>query len=129
LVLDQVSVAVPPDTMLDGDALRVTVGNAAPSTTGADADVVPAGPVQVNEYAVVAVGDSTCVPLMACVPLQPPEARHELTFTADHASVVVPAATIRGGVAVKITNGAPCGSTLSSAVAEADPPAPWQVIT
>jgi hypothetical protein len=47
-VEDQVSVDIPPPAMVLGEALNVTVGGVAVTTTSVDCVVVPRGPVQVS---------------------------------------------------------------------------------
>ena len=47
---------------------------------------VPPDPVQVNVYVVVVFGETLCAPLVALVPVQPPEAEQELALVDDHES-------------------------------------------
>ena len=70
-------------------------------------------------------GETTRVPLVACVPLQPPLPVHELAFAVDQARVVLPPDAIDPADALKITVGA--GVTAMVALACAEPPAPLHV--
>jgi hypothetical protein len=101
LVLDQVNVALPPTTILDGAAANETVG--------------------------IAGGVTARVPLVARVPVQPPEALQAVAFLADQLRVELPPKLMVFGVAVNVTVGIPGGWTVSTADDEADPPAPLQV--
>jgi hypothetical protein len=87
----------------------------------------PPAPVQAKVYLVAAVrGAVLCEPLIASVPLQPPEAVHEVALLDDQRSVAVaPLATVLG-VAVRVTDGA---GVVTETVADcaALPPAPLQV--
>jgi hypothetical protein len=74
---------------------------------------------------VVLVGETTKLPLTACVPVQPPLAVHEAAFTVDQLSVVLPPLAIDRAAAVNVTVGA--GVTMIVAVACVEPPAPLQV--
>jgi hypothetical protein len=66
-------------------------------------------------------------PVSPLVPLQSPEATHELALPDDHVSVEVPPLTIDAGLAVKLTVGAGGGITVTDAAALALPPVPVQV--
>jgi hypothetical protein len=71
-------------------------------------------------------GAVLCEPLIASVPLQPPEAVHEVALLDDQLSVDdAPLATVLG-VAVRVTDGA---GVVTEMVADcaALPPAPMQV--
>jgi hypothetical protein len=59
---------------------------------------VPPVPVQAKVNLVVAVSDGVLEdPLTGCVPLQPPEAVHDVAFAEDHVSFeVAPLATVVG---------------------------------
>ncbi len=87
----------------------------------------PPAPVQAKVYLVAAVrGAVLCEPLIASVPLQPPEAVHEVALLDDQLSVDdAPLATVLG-VAVRVTDGA---GVVTETVADcaALPPAPLQV--
>ena len=48
---------------------------------------VPPEPVQVIEYVEETVGATDCVPLVALVPVHPPDAVHDDAFVDDHVSV------------------------------------------
>jgi len=67
-----------------------------------------------------------CVPLVALLPVQPPEAVHEVAFAELHVSVEVPPLAIKVGFAVNVTVGA--STTVTVAVATLlVPPTPLQV--
>jgi len=87
----------------------------------------PPAPVQTKVYLVAAVSAAVlCEPLIASVPLQPPEAVHEVALVDDQLSVdAAPLATVLG-VAVRATDGA---GVVTEMVADcaALPPAPVQV--
>ena len=55
--------------------------------TVADLEILLPVPVHEREYVVVAVGATDCVPEIAFVPVQPPEAVHDATFVELHESV------------------------------------------
>jgi len=79
---------------------------------------------------VVAVSASlVALPLVALVPLQPPEAVHEVALVLLHVRVDMPPDATRVGLAVKFTVGAGGGVTVTEAVAAAGvvPLAPEQV--
>ena len=87
--------------------------------------LVPPAPPQLNEYEVVAVRAPVLnVPLVAFVPLQPPEAVHEVAFVELHVNVEVPPLATTVGFATNVA----IGTMLTSAVATGlEPPAPVQV--
>jgi hypothetical protein len=78
LVELQMSVESPPLATDVGDAARDTVGTGSAPVTATlteSTSLVPPAPVHVNEYVVAAVSEPVlCVPLVACTPVQPPEA-------------------------------------------------------
>jgi hypothetical protein len=68
-----------------------------------------------------------CVPLVALLPLQAPEAVHEVALVELHVSVEEPPPAMEVGFAVNVTVGA--GTTVTVAVAALlVPPVPVQVI-
>jgi hypothetical protein len=75
----------------------------------------------------VTAGDTAKVPLTACVPVQLPDAVHEVVFTLDHSNVALSPSVIEVGLAVRVVVVVPAGTTVRSAVAAADPAAFWQV--
>lgn len=84
--------------------------------------LVPPGPTQVNEYAVVAAsGVVLNVPLVARGPLQPPEAVQEVALIELHVSVDVPPLVMTEGLAVSVARGTTLTVTLETAEA---PPGP-----
>jgi hypothetical protein len=54
---------------------------------------------------VVAVGETTSVPLGASLPVQPPVAVHAVALVLDQVSVDVPPAVIEVGLALSVTVG------------------------
>jgi hypothetical protein len=65
-------------------------------------------------------------PAVACAPLHPPEAVHEVAWVDDHASVDLAPLAIEAGAALKVTVGAAL-VTVMVADCEALPPLPVQV--
>jgi hypothetical protein len=122
-----VNVELPPFAIDAGFAVSVAVGLPGTVTVALTTLLVPPAPVQVSEYDVVAeTGPMLCVPLVVLVPLQPPEAVHEVAFTEFHVNVELPPFAIDAGFAVKVTVAA--GTTVTIAVAALlAPPAPVQV--
>lgn len=86
-------------------------GGAAVTVTVAlcDAGVVPVAPEQVSVYVAVAVGVTACVPLVAFVPVQLPDAVHDVAFVEDHVRVEDWPVWIDVGLAESVTLGAPGG--------------------
>jgi hypothetical protein len=126
LVEDQVKVELPPEDTLAGLALKETVGGAE-TVIVADCDAVPPAPLQLKVNFVVALSAAvTCEPVVAWVPLQPPEALHEVALVEDHVNVEVAPLFTVVGFAAKVTAGA---GVLTDTVADcaALPPAPLQV--
>jgi len=64
------------------------------------------------------------VPLVAFVPLQPPEAEQLVALVEDHVSVLVAPAATEAGLALKLTVGAAAAATVTVAPDCAEPPAP-----
>jgi len=71
-------------------------------------------------------GPTVSVPVVAFVPVQPPDALQVETFVPDHASVVVALRATPGGLADRLTDGVPA-VTVTEAVRAALPPAPAHV--
>jgi hypothetical protein len=107
LVEVQVSVELPPLTMLVGLALIDTLGGGADTETVTDWPAEPPAPVQVNVKLVLAVRfEVAWEPLVARVPLQPPEATQEVALVVDHVKVdAAPLLTVVG-LALSVTDGA-----------------------
>jgi hypothetical protein len=82
----------------------------------------------VSVYVVVVVGDTTSVPLVSSVPVQPPEAVHEVTLVFAQVKVVLPPKVTDAGFGVNVSVAVPGGLTPRLAVSVADPSAPVQVI-
>ncbi len=122
-----VSVEVPPLATEVGVAASVTVGVPGTATVAVATLLVPPAPVQINEYELVAVsGAVPCVPIVALVPFQPPEAVHEVALVELHVSVEVPPLATEVGFADNVTVAVP--GTVTVAVATLlVPPAPTQV--
>lgn len=133
VVHESVVVAVdaePPFTVVR-EATRSTVGadGVRITFTVADCETLPPAPVQLNEYVVVAFGDTLKVPEVVVAPLQPPLFVHDEAFVvlqersdADPCWIVV-------GFAVKVSVGATGGAvTVTVTLSLAEPPAPVQVI-
>jgi hypothetical protein len=77
---------------------------------------------------VVAVGETTSVPLVASAPVQPPLAVHDVAFVLDHVNVEVAPEAMLVGFAVSVTVGGADELTVTVAEAGADvPPVPLQV--
>jgi hypothetical protein len=92
--------------------------------------LVPATPLQANEYEVVElIAPVPCVPLAGNVPLQPPEAVHEVALLEFHVSVDVPPGAITEGLTLNVAVGVVGDITVTVTVAsELVPPGPVQVI-
>jgi len=89
--------------------------------------VVPPVPVQASVYVVVAVGETVALPLVPLLPLQPPDAVHELAFVLDHVSVEDWPAAIDVGLAVIETVGLLAAVTVTVALSLVVPPVPVHV--
>ena len=113
LVELHVSVEAPPLMMTDGFAMTVARGTTL--TVTVDTPLAPPAPVHINEYEVGTVrAPVLCVPLVALVPLQPPEAVQEVALVELHVSVEAPPLAMDVGFAVSVTVAAP---TVTVAVA------------
>src|SRR5262245_44175726 len=73
--------------------------------TVADALAEPPLPVHVSVYVVVVVGDTVCVPLVALLPLHPPDAVHDVTFEENQERVEDWLEVIEGDDSVRETLG------------------------
>ena len=127
LVEDQVSVAALPLTTVLGFADSDTVGAGCVTDTVADCAALPPGPVQVSvkvEFAVSMPLETE--PLVALLPLQPPDAVQAVAFAEDQASVAALPLTTVLGFADSDTVGAGCVTDMV-ADCEALPPGPVQV--
>lgn len=110
LLEDQVKVALAPLLILVGLALKETFGAgvdaAAIVVTVTDCSALPPVPVQVKVYSVVEVNaEVVFVPLTGTVPLQPPEAVHEVAFVASQLSFASLPLVICAGLAESETAG------------------------
>jgi hypothetical protein len=127
LVADQVNDELPPLAMLVGLALSEMLGGGADTDTVTDCDAEPPVPVQVSVYLVAAVrADVFWEPLVASLPLHPPEAVQEVALVDDQVNVdVAPLVTVLG-LAAKVTAGAGA-VTVTVADCDALPPLPLQL--
>jgi hypothetical protein len=102
-----VSVEAPPATTTVGVATIVAVGITLTSTLAAP--LVPVVPVQVMEYELgTASAPVLCVPLVAFVPLQLPDAVHEVAFVELQDSVeALPLATVAGAAPIDAVGSVP----------------------
>lgn len=106
LVELQVSVDAPPLATEGGFAVRVTVAAPEMLTVAVAAVLVPPAPLQVSEYAVLAVrAPVDWLPLVALMPLQPPDAVHVVAFVELHVSVDAPPLAIEVGAALMVAVG------------------------
>ena len=76
---------------------------------------------------VVVVGETPSVPLVASVPVQPPEAVHEVALVLDQVSVELAPKAIVVGFAVSVTAGGADELTVTVAEAGVVPPVPVQL--
>ena len=93
LVELHVNMEAPPLATDIGFAVSVTVAAPEPDTVTLAVAIVlaPPAPLQTNEYDVVAVSAPVLwLPLVALVPLQPPEAVHEVALVELHVSIDAP---------------------------------------
>jgi hypothetical protein len=131
LLEDHDNVAEPPCTTAVGAALRLTVGAGVAGVTETVTlrDVVPPAPLQARVKVVdCASAAVSCDPDVAFVPLQPPDAVHEVALVDDQASVVVPPCATCAGFADSDTVGtAGAALTTTVAVRVVTPPAPEQL--
>lgn len=119
-----VNVDEPPDAMLPGDAVSVSVGIGAMLTV-AVCDAEPPAPVQVNMKFVFADNAPVlCVPEVVCVPVQPPDAEQLVALVELHVSIDEPPEAMLVGAALSITVGIGAAPTETVAVFVAVPPAP-----
>lgn len=114
-----------PGATTAGAALIMTVGAGTVVTvTVVLVEAVPPVPLQERVKVAVAAGVTLAVPLVAMVPLQPPDAVQEVALVEVHVSVALPPTVIDVGLALIETVGA--GATVTVVLAEAVPPAPVQ---
>jgi hypothetical protein len=123
-VLLQVNVEAPPDAMVVGAAVSVTVGTGA-IVTVAVCTAKPPTPVQVNVKLDVAVsGPVLCVPEGVLLPDQLPDATQLVALVEFHVSVDAASDATLPGDAVSASVGA--GITVTVADCETVPPVPVQ---
>jgi hypothetical protein len=127
----QVKVEDPPLAIVGGLAISVAVGMGLVVTvTVAVAGVlVPPGPAHVSEYAVLVVSAPVLwLPLVANVPLQPPEAVHDVALVELQVSVDAPPLATFVEFAVSMAVGTGLAVTVTvAATAVLVPPPPEQV--
>jgi hypothetical protein len=126
-VADQVNFEAAPLASVLGLAVSMTVGAAAVTVTVAVCAALPPAPVQVSVYVAFAVSAPLeCDPLVASLPLHPPEAVQEVVFADDQDRVALLPLEMVLGLALKLTVGA---GAVTETVADcaAVPPAPAQV--
>jgi hypothetical protein len=123
-----VNVERPPAATTGGDAVNVTVGTGRMVTVATRGAATPPGPAQESEYAVATVnGPVLWLPLAASVPLQPPEALHEVALVELHvSSEAFPEATAVG-VAASVAVGTGIDATVAVA-GGVTPPRPVHTI-
>jgi hypothetical protein len=127
LVEFHVSVEAPPLATEVGFAVNVTVGAGTTATLAVATLLVPPAPAQVNEYEPAIVRDPVlCVPLVGLVPLQLPEAVHEVALVEVHVSVDAPPLATEVGFAESVKVAVP-GTVTVAAATLLVPPAPTQV--
>jgi hypothetical protein len=103
-----VSVEAAPLATEVGFADRVAVAVDTTVTAAVAVLLVPPVPVQINEYEVVVVSAPVLnVPLVALVPLQPPEAVHEVAFVELHVNVEAAPLATEVGAALSEAAGRP----------------------
>jgi hypothetical protein len=126
-VEDHDKVALDPLERLVGLALSEIVGTGAETEIVIDWAALPPAPVQVSVNWVAAVRfEVLCEPLVASLPLQPPEAAQELAFVDDQVSVdAAPLLTVVG-FPVSVTVGVGV-VTVTVTDCEALPPVPLHV--
>jgi hypothetical protein len=123
LVELQVSVEAPPLVTVVGFAVNVAVGTIA--TVAVAAALMPPGPEQVREYEAFAVRAPVLwLPPAASVPLQPPDAVHDVALVELQVSAETPPRAIVVGFALNVAVGTM--ATVADAAALV-PPAPVQV--
>src|SRR5689334_4631181 len=90
---------------------------------------VPPAPVQVSVKVVAVVRlPVLCVPAVAFVPVQPPDAVHDVAFVDDHVSVLAELLLTDVGAAVSVAVGAGVAPvTDTDALAWPEPPLPVQL--
>ena len=119
-----VSVEEPCAATVVGDAVNVTVGAGA-IVTVADCDVEPPVPEQLSVYVPFAVNAPVlCVPDVALLPVQPPDAVQLVAFVELHVSVEEPPDAMLIGDAANVTVGT--GAIDTVAVCDVEPPVPEQ---
>jgi len=100
---------LPPLLMVVGDADNVTVGAGVGFVTATEALAwaVPPAPVQLSVKDVLAFNAPVpCVPAVALLPLQPPDAVHDVAFVEFHVNVLLPPLLMVVGDADNVTVGA-----------------------
>jgi hypothetical protein len=128
LVLDQDNAAESFGATTVGSASRVTVGAGVPGVTVTVADALPEPPAPVHcsvNVLLTVSGPVSCVPEVALLPAQAPDAVHEEALAADQVSVELPFMPTDAGLAARVTAGAGMIDTVTES--EPVPPDPVQV--
>jgi hypothetical protein len=123
----QVSVEAPPPATIVGLAASVTVAAGMMATVAVTALLTPPAPEQTREYVAAAVRAAVLwLPLVGLLPLQAPEAVHEVALAELHVSIeALPLATAAGFAASETVA---AGITVTAAVTTLlAPPAPVQL--
>ncbi len=124
---DQLSVAADPLVIVLGIAPKLTVGTAGATEITADCVAMPAGPVQLKVYVVVAASAAVVTePLSGSVPLQAPDPVHAVALIVVHVTLAVWPAVTELGVALMAMLGA-VEATVTVVDWAAVPPGPMQV--
>ena len=125
---DHESVELAPLAMVLGFALKLTVGAGEFTVTVADWAALPPAPVQVRVYVVFAVSAPVARdPLVAWLPLQPPEAVQAVALLDDHVRVDAAPLAIVLGAALRVTVAVGVAVTVTVADCAAAPPGPVHV--
>lgn len=103
-----------PEEIVDGAALKLSVGAGATTITSTESDALPPPPVQVSVNSVFAwSAAAVALPFTGFIPLQPPLAVHEFAPVVLHCSVAEPFSATLSLTALSATVG--LGNTLEAA--------------
>lgn len=123
-VEDHVNSELPPFTTEFGLALSEMVGFGTLTDTVVEFDEVPPAPVQVStNFVVVLSATVAVVPLVASLPVHPPDAVQDVAFVAVQVRLAVSPLFTVAGLAVMVTLGVG-DVTDTMAVCATDPPGP-----
>jgi hypothetical protein len=129
LVDDHVSIEVLPLATATGLAISETVGSGRMLTVAVAGELLPPGPLQINEYEVFVMSTPVLtLPPLANAPLQPPEAAQDVASVELQVSVDAAPLAIAGGFAVNVAVGTGAGVTvIVTELGPLLPPGPVQV--